>query len=267
MRFLKPLLSILIAIILIVIDVRFSYLDTIKRHSTTVLISPIYFLIDLPSQIINWASDKTSDTEQLIKQNEQLTNELLELKTNLQTYNNLVLEHQKITELLEASYSLSEKSVKLARINTVSQSRLKRQLVINKGSNDNILEKQIVLGAKGVVGQIIQSTPFYATVQLLTDPTQHIPVKNARNGARGITNGIASNESGINVEFIPLEADVKLGDIFITSGIGESYPAGYPVGKVIELIKPYNEAFLFIKLKPFENINELEFVIIVLETL
>jgi len=266
MRLLKPLIPALIAIILIVLDTHFSYLDNIKRNSAT-LLSPIYFLVDLPSQMMNWVSDKGSDTEQLIRKNERLTNELLELKAKLQIYNNLVLENQKISRLIDASYTLPANSVILARIKSISQSRLKKQLVINKGSNDNILESQIVLGAKGVVGQIIQSTPFYATVQLATDPTQHIPVKNARNGARGITKGLASNKSGMKVEFMPSEADVKLGDVFVTSGISESYPAGYPVGEVIKVSTPQDEAFLLIRLKPLEDMNELEFVLIVSEPL
>jgi rod shape-determining protein MreC len=266
MRLLKPLLPALIAIILIVLDARFSYLDNLKRNSTT-LLSPIYFLVDLPGQMMNWVSDKGSDTEQLISENEQLTNELFELKAKLQIYNNLVLENQKISRLIDASYTLPANAVKLAQVKSIAQSRLKRQLVINKGSNDDILVSQIVLGANGVVGQIIQSTPFYATVQLTTDPTQHIPVKNVRNGARGITKGLAANKSGMKVEFMPADADVKLGDIFVTSGIGQSYPEGYPVGEVIEVSAPHDEAFLLIRLRPLEDMNELEFVLVVSEPL
>mgnify|MGYP000326527319 FL=1 len=239
MRLLKPLLPALIAIILIVLDARFSYLDNLKRNSNT-LLTPIYFLVDLPAQMMSWVSDKGSDTDQLISENEQLTNELFELKAKLQIYNNLVLENQKISRLIDASYTLPANAVKLARIKSISQSRLKRQLVINKGSNDNILTSQIVLGANGIVGQVIQSTPLYATVQLTTDPTQHIPVKNIRNGARGITKGLASNESGMKVEFMPSATDVKLGDIFVTSGIGGTYPSGYPVGEVIEVLLVIN---------------------------
>ena len=164
MRLLKPLVPALIAIILIILDARFSYLDNLKRNSTA-LLSPVYFLVGLPSEMMNWVSDKGSNIEQLISENEQLTNELLELKAKLQIFNNLVLENQKISRLIDASYSLPENAVKLARIKSISQSRLKKQLVINKGSNDNILASQIVVGANGVVGQIIQSTPFYATVQ------------------------------------------------------------------------------------------------------
>jgi rod shape-determining protein MreC len=65
------------------------------------------------------------------------------------------------------------------------------------------------------------------------------------------------------VEFIPLDSDVKLGDIFVTSGIGTTYPSGYLVGKVSKIYKPPNEAFLTIVLKPIQNMDKLEFILIV----
>ena len=106
-------------------------------------------------------------------------------------------------------------------------------------------------------------TPLYSTVLLLTDPTQHLPVKNVRNGIRGITKGLASNEKGMVVEFIPLDSDIKLGDIFVTSGIGTTYPPGYFVGEVSKIDKPPNEPFLKIILKPIQNMDKLEFILIV----
>ena len=106
-------------------------------------------------------------------------------------------------------------------------------------------------------------TPLYSTVLLVTDPTQHMPIKNVRNGIRGVTKGLATNERGMIVEFIPLDSDVKLGDIFVTSGVGTTYPPGYLVGKVSKIDKLLNEAFLTITLKPMQNMNKLEFILII----
>jgi rod shape-determining protein MreC len=92
-----------------------------------------------------------------------------------------------------------------------------------------------------------------------------MPVKNSRNGIRGITKGIASNEEGMNVEYVPLESDVKLGDIFVTSGIGNSYPVGYLVGRVTEINNLINNSFLSIRLQPLQNMNKLELILIVSE--
>jgi len=247
---------------LIVLDARFSYLDNFKRFTLT-LLSPVYFVVDLPGHVVDWVNDQGSDQAQLVSENEYLEGKLIELKARLQIYNKLVLENQKLTHLLDATYAIPEHQITLAHIKSISQSRLKKQVIIDKGSKDGVRNTQLVVGSEGVVGKITQVTPLYSTVLLVTDPTQHMPVKNVRNGIRGITKGIATNEKGMIVEFIPLDSDVKLGDIFVTSGIGTTYPPGYLVGKVSRIDKPPNEAFLTIILKPIQNMDKLEFILIV----
>ena len=262
MRLFKLIVPILISIILIVLDVRFSYLDSFKRYTLS-LLSPIYFVVDLPGHVIDWINDQGSDKAQLVSENDYLKGKLIELKARLQTYSDLVLENQKLTQLLDATYTIPEHQITLAHIKSISQSRLKKQVIINKGSKDGVRNTQLVVGSDGVVGQVTQVTPLYSTVLLLTDPTQHLPVKNVRNGIRGITKGLASNERGMVVDFIPLDSDVKLGDIFVTSGIGTTYPQGYFVGEVSKIDKPPNEPFLTIILKPIQNMDKLEFILIV----
>ena len=262
MRLFKLIVPILISIMLIVLDARFSYLDTFKRYTLS-LLSPVYFVVDLPSHVVDWVNDQGSEKAQLVSENEYLEGKLIELKARLQTYSNLVLENQKLTQLLDATYSIPEHQITLAHIKSISQSRLKKQVIIDKGSKDGVRIKQLVVGSDGVVGQITQMTPLYSTVVLVTDPTQHMPVKNVRNGIRGITKGLATNERGMIVEFVPLNSDVKLGDMFVTSGIGTTYPPGYIVGEVSRIDKPSNEVFLTVILKPIQNMDKLEFILII----
>ena len=129
-----------------------------------------------------------------------------------------------MSNLLESSYLLPDHNVKLARIKSISQSRLSKKIIINKGLNDGVTLSDLIIGSDGVIGQVTEVTPMYSTVRLLSDPTQYMPVKNSRNGIRGITKGLASNDRGMILKYIPLESDIKLGDIFMTSGIGNSYP-------------------------------------------
>jgi rod shape-determining protein MreC len=180
MRLLKIFVPVLLSIILIVLDTRFSYLDNFKKFTLT-LLSPIYVIVDLPSQVIDWVNDKGADNETLIGENDYLKGQLIELKARLQTYNNLSLENQKLSKLLNSSYQISNHNIKLAHVKSISQSRLSNKIIIDKGSNDDVTLSQLIIGSDGVVGQISQVTPMYSTVRLITDPTQHIPVKNSRN--------------------------------------------------------------------------------------
>ncbi|MAJ76315.1 MAG: rod shape-determining protein MreC, partial [Candidatus Thioglobus sp. TMED218] len=202
MRLLKLFVPIFLSIILIVLDARFSYLDNFKRFTLT-LLSPIYLVVDLPSQVIDWVNDKGSENELLVSQNDYLEGQLIELKAKLQTYNNLTLENQKLSNLLESSYLIPDHNVKLARIKSISQSRLSKKIIINKGLNDGVTLSDLIIGSDGVVGQVTEVTPMYSTVRLLSDPTQHMPVKNSRNGIRGITKGLASNDRGMILKYIP----------------------------------------------------------------
>ena len=262
MRLLKLLLPLLIAMALIVLDARFSYLNSF-RSSLSTLFTPIYFVVDLPSHIVEWVSDKGSEKAKLISENEQLRNEMIELKVKLQTYNNLVLENQKINLMLNSSYTLPNYKAKLAQIKSISQTRLKKQIVINKGSNDGIRKLQVALSSDGVVGQVVQTNPFYSTVRLVNDPTLHVPVKSLKNGYRGITKGVATSKGGMIVEFLPIDSSVNIGDIFVTSGIGSMYPSGYPVGRVVEFEKYANTEFLSIKLEPIVDMNQVEYMLII----
>jgi len=265
MRLLKLFVPVLLSIILIFLDARFSYLDNFKRFTLT-LLSPIYVIVDLPGHVIDWVNDKGTENELLVSQNDYLEGQLIELKAKLQTYNNLALENQKISKLLESSYLIPDHNVMLARIKSVTQSRLSKQIIINKGLNDAVALSDLVIGSDGVVGQVTEVTALFATVKLLSDPTLHMPVKNSRTGARGITKGLASNEKGMVVEFIPLESDIKIGDdIFVTSGIGNSYPSGYFVGRVKSVDVSPNSSFMRVSIDPTQNMNQLELVLIVKE--
>jgi rod shape-determining protein MreC len=262
MRLLKLLLPLFVAISLIVLDAKFTYLKNF-RSSLSTLLTPIYFVVDLPSHVIDWVNDKGSEKAILISENEQLKNEMIELKVKLQTYNNLVLEKQKINLLLNSSYTLPNYKAKLAQIKSISQTRLKKQIVINKGSSDGIRKLQVALSSDGVVGQVVQTNPFYSTVRLVNDPTLHIPVKSLKNGSRGVTKGVATTNGGMIIEFLPIDANISIGDIFVTSGIGSIYPSGYPVGKVIEFEKYANTEFLSIKLEPIADMSQVEYILII----
>ena len=262
MRLSKLFVPVLLSIILIVLDTRFSYLDNFKRFTLT-LFSPIYIIVDLPSQVIDWINDKGADNETLVDENDYLRGQLIELKARLQIFNNLALENQKISGLLDSSYEIPNHDVLLARVKSISQSRLSNKIVIDKGLNDEVALSQLVVASNGVVGQVIQVTPLFSTVRLISDPTQFMPVKNARNGIRGITKGMASNEKGMIVEYVPLDSDVKVGDLFLTSGIGNSYPSGYLAGRVTSIDDSVDASFLSITLQPSQNMNKLEMVLII----
>ena len=69
---------------------------------------------------------KAATRRNLLVKNEYLEGKLIELKARLQIYNNLVLENQKLTQLLYATYTIPEHQITLAHVKSISQSRLKK---------------------------------------------------------------------------------------------------------------------------------------------
>ncbi|MBE8190051.1 MAG: rod shape-determining protein MreC [Candidatus Thioglobus sp.] len=261
MSFLQLLIPAFAAIFLILSDYKFSYLDSIKQ-AIAQAVSPIYLVVNSPAQIYTWINEQGTTEQVLLNKNKQLNNELMRLKVGLQTRNALLLENQKLTKLLGASYQIGGQEFILARVNSVAQSRLKKQIVIDKGGLDGLEVGQVVLGAEGVVGQLVQVMPMYATLLMITDPTQYVPIKNQRNGVRGISRGLASHQSRLQANFIKSELDVTLGDVFLTSAVGSKFPAGYPVGRVSKVEKIANSPFLNIELTPIQTTQQIEFLLV-----
>jgi rod shape-determining protein MreC len=261
MKSLKLFIPVFISIFLILSDYKFSYLDNFRSHAAT-LISPIYFLVNLPSQLYSWIDEQGTEKDILLSQNKQLNREILELKTTLQKYNNLLLENTKLSKLLGSSYSINKEKFTLAKITSISQSRLKKQLVINKGSNDGINKGQAAFGPDGVIGQVIHATPLYSTIITISDPTHSIPVKNQRNGVRGIAKGKASKSNQIIVNFIESNQDIVEGDVFVSSALGSKFPQGYPVGRVISVKTHKEDPMMDIFLVPIQSTNEIEYLLV-----
>ncbi|VVH60122.1 Rod shape-determining protein MreC [uncultured Gammaproteobacteria bacterium] len=260
-KFLNLFIPVLVAIFLLFSDYKFSYLDSLKKSIAT-LISPVYLGINLPSQLYSWINEQGTTKQTLLNQNKKFRVELVRLKVDLQNHNALLLENQKLSQLLNSRYKLDKEAFTLARVSSLSQSRLKKQITINKGSSDGIKIGQVVLGVDGILGQVSQATPLYSSVLLITDPTQHIPVKNERNGIRGISKGVSSYQGKLMVRFIQHGLDIKIGDVFLSSAIGSKFPAGYPVGRVTHVEKKEHNPFLTIELAPSQTIEQLEFVLI-----
>ncbi len=261
MNFFKTFIPVIIAIFLILFDYKFSYLNNLRQGVAT-LISPVYMLVSLPEKLYTWINEQGTGKDQLLSDNQNLNAQLLKLKAQLQQTEQLALENTKLKSLLNSSHTLQQAKFSLARVEHIRRSRLKKQLIINKGSNDQLHIGQVALGAQGVVGQITELTPTSASILMASDPTQYIPVKSARNGVQAISQGLAENQYRLRLNFVDPDLDIKTGDLFLTSSLGGKFPDGYPVGRVIHVEQHKDESFLHVILAPIQQISDLEFVII-----
>jgi rod shape-determining protein MreC len=118
-----------------------------------------------------------------------------------------------------------------AEVINIELSPVKQRLMLNKGRRAGAFQGQAVVDARGLLGQLARVGPWSAELILITDPEHAVPVQIARNGLRSIAVG-AGNSGELLLPYLPVNSDVKPGDLLVTSGLGGVFPAGYPVATV-----------------------------------
>ena len=119
----------------------------------------------------------------------------------------------------------------VAEVINIELSPVKQRLMLNKGQRAGAFQGQTVVDARGLLGQVARVGPWSAELILITDPEHAVPVQIARNGLRSIAVG-AGNSGELLLPYLPVNSDVKPGDLLVTSGLGGVFPAGYPVATV-----------------------------------
>ena len=124
----------------------------------------------------------------------------------------------------------------------------RQRLVVNRGKSSGAYRSQAVVDGTGLMGQLYRVGPWSAEVMLITDPEHAVPVQVVRNGYRSIAVGTgAGDELTLSV---PVNSDIKAGDVLVTSGLGGVFPAGVPVGVVTANVRDPDQILAQVKAKP-----------------
>ncbi len=236
-----------ISIALMVADHRYQYLDSVHQ-GMSVFVYPVQWVADLPSRITHWIYDTFEDRERLRTENEALTAALRDANLNLQTLAALNEENRRLREVNEAVANVTDKHM-IARIMRVDLDPLRHRVLLNRGQVDGVYKGQAVLDTHGIFGQITQVGRYSSEAIMISDPEHAIPVRINRSGLRTIAEGTGSTDK-LNLPFLTSEADIKVGDLLIASGLGGIFPAGYPVAEISRIERSPSETFAMVEAKP-----------------
>lgn len=200
------------------------------RTPFTTAVYPIQALVSSPFGAARGFMDDWSSMEKLRTENEQLKEESLLLHTRLLKFDALEQENSRLRGLLESSFKIRD-HVLIAELLSINLVPYEHVVVVNQGSNAGAHPGQAVCDANGMVGQVLRVTPFSAEVMLITDPSHAIPVQINRNGVRTIAVGTGQTDR-LALPYLSGNADVQVGDLLVTSGLGGVFPRGYPVATV-----------------------------------
>ena len=242
------------------LDHRGQDLEPVRTGLSTLLL-PLQHLVDLPDAAGEWVSGVFASRGTLARENERLRREHLELKAQLQKLTALEHENDRLRRLLRSSQKVRER-VLVAELLNVDLDPYKHLVILDKGSISDAYVGQPVLDADGVMGQLVHVGPLSAQAVLITDPSHALPVQVARNGLRAIVAGTGQlNE--LEVQHLPNNADIRVGDLLVTSGLGGRFPVGYPVATVSEVHQDPGAAFATISARPAAKLDRSREVLLV----
>ena len=178
-----------------------------------------------------------------------------------------IFENQRLRSLLEMKRKTPNVKYLVGDVVAISPSPLFRSIRINQGSSDGLVEGLAVINEAGVVGRVKAVTAQYADIILLVDVNNSLDIVVQRTRARARVRGSGSDKfMGIEVERLARTAMVEPGDILVTSGVGDSFPSGIPVGQVIAVKKSKFGLYQEVKLEPTVDFGKLETVMVVMDS-
>ncbi len=246
------MIAVIASLLLIICDLQFRQLDTVRNILSTI-VYPLQYSVGIPSRIERHLDKTFSSFEKLQEQNRLLKQQQLIDKTQLLRFASLEKENIRLRALLEHSYSMGE-HVLLAEVVEVNLDPYKHTVMVDKGLRFGVHKGQPVFDAFGVIGQVIRALPLASEVMMITDPSHAIPVIVNRNNLRTIAVGNGRSNQ-LSLPFLPNNADVKSGDLLITSGLGGKFPAGYPVATVDKVVIQPDKPFLNISASTAAHLN------------
>jgi rod shape-determining protein MreC len=239
---------VLLSIVLMTLDHRQHHLDSV-RAALSVVVYPLQLIVDLPGSASEWFRESLATRRELQEDNASLRTKQMVLSTQLQKLESLEAENRRLRALLDSSFQVGKRPMLIAALLSVDMDPYRHQIEINKGSLDRLFEGQPLLDSQGVMGQLVHVGPFTSTAMLITDPSHAIPVQVNRTGLRTIALGTGTIDR-LELPHIPNNADIQVGDLLVSSGLGGRFPPGYPVAEVIEVEQDAGRAFSHVMARP-----------------
>ena len=243
---------VLIASILMFLDIRSGWLLS-SRYMMQSALEPIHLALNLPSRAWRWSAEIFQGRALLQQQNKQLRakNIALELKTI--NFESLLRDNTELRKLQDTSLRVTEHWLP-AEIISVQENARSMRLRVNRGTQHGIFKAQTVIANGALLGQSISVGAWSTEIILLSDWESAVPVQNIRTGVRTLAVG-TGNSRKVSLPFLPIQTDIRSGDLLVTSGLGGVFPAGLPVARISEVRRDGISPLAQVTAKTIANID------------
>jgi len=244
-----------LALFLMVADARFQLTGALRQAVATVLY-PVQWLMLQPVEFIARGSGYFESLKTAQKDADATRRQMVVMSQRAMQAEQLMQENARLRQLLSLRTRL-ETPAQAAQVIYDAADPYTRRVVVDQGSRAGVELGAPALDEKGVLGQVTRVHPFVSEVTLLIDRDQAIPVLNIRTGVRGVAYGdpVAGHAGGLELRFMPANADVIEGDLLTTSGVDGVYPPGLPVATVVRVERQADSAFARIYCTPIAGVQ------------
>jgi rod shape-determining protein MreC len=257
---LRCILYSLLALGLIIVDKRYDTLGRIRQW-LSIVAYPVELAVASPFEGWAWFRESVTTRDALRADKTKLEAELRLAQFRLQRYEALEAESQRLRALRDHAADVTERYL-VGDIMDVDLDAFRERVLVDKGARDGVYVGQAVLDAGGVFGQVARVGQLTSEVILVSDAAHAIPVQINRNGLRTVALG-TGDTARLKLPYLPTSADVVVGDLVVSSGLGGGFPAGYPVGTVAVVKRDPAQSLAEVELKPaaaLDRSRELLFV-------
>ena len=231
------------------------------REKASLSLYPIYstlmFFVDGIQHIDDYFYDRT----RMIEEIETLNQQALIDSVRLQTLEYTREQNSRLSELLNLTL-FPDDDYTAARIVDASLNPYEHRVMIDAGATSGVQESAMVVTQGGVLGQIMRVQPLNSLAILLTDPDHALPLISLRTSYRTIAFGMG-NSVELVLPFITPETDIRIGDEFVTSGLGGVFHPGYFVGRISSFSDRSEGSFAEVRLEIGYKMNEVNEVLII----
>ena len=250
----------LLSLLLMFLDHRDNHLDAV-RNAISAAVYPMRIIVAAPVNFWAWASDLSKSKKELQTENSRLRAEILLTAARLQRLTSLEAENNRLRDFLEARRRVQDE-VRVVTIMAVDANPFKHNIVLDLGSSQGVYAGQAIINADGIIGVVMEAGPLTSDAILISDPGHALLVEVNRNGLRTLAYG--TGEFGrLDLPGLPNNADIRTGDLLVTSGLGGTFPSGYPVAVVDTVTRIPQDAFAEVTATPTAALDQMREVMLI----
>ncbi|GGI68832.1 rod shape-determining protein MreC [Shewanella hanedai] len=250
-------LAIILSVILIVANNR---LDPVRQSISSVL-SPLQYIANIPGALLDWSAESLATRNMLAQQNKELLRQQLLMSERLQRFEHLRQENDRLRSLLGSPVHMDARKV-VAEVMEVASDPYHQYVVLNHGAKSGVFVGQPVVDAQGVVGQVVQVSELTSRVLLISDVTHAIPVRVTRNDVRVVAIGTGVLDE-LELRYVPKSTDIRVGDLLVSSGLGNRFPEGYPVARVMNVVRDDGQDYANVIAQPLAALDRIRYLLLI----